>query len=59
MKRLVLSFEQLYENDRLKCLKQEILQIYLHLFDFMYNVLKFFKVLMFYRLEVVLKVNHR
>ena len=59
MERLVLSFEQLYENDRLKCLKQEILQIFLHRFDFMYNVLKFFEVLMFYRLEVVLKVNHR
>ena len=41
MKRLILSFERLYEKERLKCLK-EILQIFLHLLNFMYNVLKFF-----------------
>ena len=33
MKRLILSFERLYENKRLKCLKQrDILQTFLHLF---------------------------
>ena len=42
MKRLILSFERLYENERLKCLKQRDITDFLHLFNFMYNVLKFF-----------------
>ena len=42
MKRLILSFERLYENERLKCLEQRDITDFLHLFNFMYNPLKFF-----------------
>ena len=42
LKRLILSFERLYENERLKCLKQRDITDFLQLFNFMYNVLKFF-----------------
>ena len=54
MKRLILSFERLYENERLKCLKQRDITDFLHLFNFMYNVLKFFnkKVFWAFKLEV-------
>ena len=54
MKRLILSFEWLYENERLKCFKQRDITDFLHLFNFMYNVLKFFnkKVFWAFKLEV-------
>ena len=54
MKRLILSFERLYENERLKCLKQRDITDFLHLFNFMYNALKFFnkKVFWAFKIEV-------
>ena len=42
MKRLILSFERPYENERLKCLKQRDIIYFLHLFNSVYNVLKIF-----------------
>ena len=53
MKRLILSSERLYENERLKCLKQRDIRFFLHLFNFMYNALKFFdkKVFWAFKLE--------
>ena len=54
MKRPILSFKRLYENERLKCLKQIDITYFYYLFNFMYNVLKFFnkKVFRAFKLEV-------